>query len=479
MHPMSDSPRSPIDLPRVVQLAAQLHADESQSPDARIARDRRIAREHELPTARAARLAAWLDHASDDASRTIARRTRTATTLAALTLIVLGLALGASAAFAVFAYDGSHPINITAVVGIFVFAQLLTVILTVIAMIPQRIPGFAAVQRMLMAVSPGRVGSLFARLIPDKRRQQLEPVLGRIVGQQAVYSRLGRWAVLALGQQFGVAFNLAALAIAVAMVATTDLAFGWSTTLDIEPAVAHRIFAALAAPWAWAWPAASPDLQLVEATRYFRAVGTPIAADPTLRGQWWPFAVMCLLTYGLLPRLVLLLIARARRAAAARWTFTNTAGVSVVLARLSEPPQAPPGHRLPNAPAMQAASRTAHNARIVAWSDPPPVDSLTVDVHADGSHADPAAVVDRLADDQPILIITRAWEPPVAELFDFLAALRERTRQAQPIHLLPVGFDERNAATAPTDAQLDLWRRRTAAARDPWITVVTLPEVTS
>jgi hypothetical protein len=77
-----------------------------------------------------------------------------------------------------------------------------------------------------------------------------------------------------------------------------------------------------------------------------------------------------------------------------------------------------------------------------------------------------------------LLVVTRAWEPPVAELFDYLAALREATSKTQPILLLPVGFDETGNASPPSDGQLETWRRRAAAAGDPWISVVTLAEVT-
>lgn len=475
-------PSRQIDLSQVVQLAYQLHEDQSGPAEPRVQRDRRIAHDQPLPTQRHARLLAWLDAAASDAARLAARRTQTLATLASLALIVLGLILGASAAAAVFAYDGSQPINIIAVVGLFVGLQLLTVLLSVIAMIPHRLPGLAAVQRLLMQLSPGRLGALFARFIPETQRQKLGPLLGRLAGHQAMYSRLGRWFALSLGQQFGVAFNVAALAVAVAMIATTDLAFGWSTTLDSDAMVqALQVNTGLlAAPWAWAWPAAVPDHELIQATGFMRAQGMAADFPADLSGRWWPFLIMCLTVYGLLPRLILMLLARWRRAAAARDAFTNMPGTSIVLARLAEPSQAAPGHHLPDA---ESEIRNPHSAiptpRVIAWADPPRVDSLHVDHEADGSHTHLGDVVAGLAGDQPLLVITRGWEPPVAELFDYLAALREATNRTQPILLLPVGFDDTDHAAPPTDSQLETWRRRAAASRDPWISVVTLAEVSA
>jgi hypothetical protein len=472
-------PARSIDLSQVVQLAYQLHEDQSGPVDPRVERDQRIAQDHSLPAERHGRMLAWLAAASSDDAWLAARRTQTLSTLASVTLVALGLVIGGSTAAAVFAYDGSHPINITAVVGVFVGLQLLTVLLTIIAMIPQRVPGFAAIQRGLMQLSPGRLGALFARFIPETQRQKLGPLFGRLAGHQAMYSRLGRWLALSLGQQFGVAFNVAALAVAVTMIATTDLAFGWSTTLDIDAEVAHRIFAALAAPWAWAWPDLAPSAELVDATRMFRGEGVVDTAPPELRGQWWGFAVMVIWVYGFLPRCVLLFIARWRRAAAARDAFANMPGTSIVLARLTEPSQAAPGHHLPDAQsAITNHQSVITSPRVIAWADPPAIDSLTIDHAADGAHTHPGDVVAGLEGDQPLLVVTRGWEPPVAELFDYLAALREATSKTQPILLLPVGFDETGNASPPSDGQLETWRRRAAAAGDPWISVVTLAEVT-
>src|SRR5690606_32121217 len=90
----------------------------------------------------------------------------------------------------------------------------------------------------------------------------------------------------------------------------TDLAFGWSTTLDVEPERVHRLVTAIARPWAGLWPEASPSLALVEATRHFRVATASAGAGPTaglvVYGGWWPFLVMAIGCYAVLPRLVTL-----------------------------------------------------------------------------------------------------------------------------------------------------------------------------
>lgn len=88
-----------------------------------------------------------------------------------------------------------------------------------------------------------------------------------------------------------------------ALLMFTDLAFGWSSTLIDQPVRVVEVTAVIAAPWGWLWSAAVPDYTLVEATRYARV--NPLAGDVTRVGDWWPFLLMSLLVYNLLPRILL------------------------------------------------------------------------------------------------------------------------------------------------------------------------------
>ena len=79
--------------------------------------------------------------------------------------------------------------------------------------------------------------------------------------------------MLTFNQVFSVPFFAGAMLIFTLMVAVTDLAFGWSTTLQIEATQVHTWVAALAAPWASLFPSLVPDLSLVEVSRFFRLEG--------------------------------------------------------------------------------------------------------------------------------------------------------------------------------------------------------------
>jgi hypothetical protein len=74
-----------------------------------------------------------------------------------------------------------------------------------------------------------------------------------------------------------------------------------------------------------------------------------------------------------------------------------------------------------------------------------------------------------------IAVLVKAWEPPVEELFDFLALLRDRIGEGESILLLPVGVNETGEAVAPSAGEVAVWRRAVANHADPWLRVATAP----
>jgi hypothetical protein len=140
-------------------------------------------------------------------------------------------------------------------------------------------------------------------------------------------------------QTAAVAFNAAAIGIGVALVTFTDLAFGWSTTLQADPHVIARWVDALSLPWrAWA-PAAVPDLSLIERSQFFRLDGARVLgldASRTLTG-WWAFTILAIVTYGLLPRLALWALCVVRLRAATRALLLEDPRVAALLDRMATP----------------------------------------------------------------------------------------------------------------------------------------------
>ncbi|MCI5158862.1 MAG: DUF2868 domain-containing protein [Candidatus Electrothrix sp. AUS1_2] len=104
-----------------------------------------------------------------------------------------------------------------------------------------------------------------------------------------------------------VCFNVGVLAATLFKVIGADVAFGWQSTLQITPASVHELVQWIALPWSWLPDNFIPTLRQIEGSRLVLKEGIYLLENTDLT-SWWPFLCLSVLCYGLLPRLLLLLI---------------------------------------------------------------------------------------------------------------------------------------------------------------------------
>ncbi|MGH0031477.1 MAG: DUF2868 domain-containing protein [Myxococcota bacterium] len=478
---------------RLVDLAEQLARDAEAAPDALRRRDRALGRalgEGGEPGS----IAGWLERLRPEDGESLGEQADRAGRVLSALLFVAGLAVGGSAALALFWYDGTHPVNVVRVLGVFVGLQLLLVVGTVVLCLPEgwrrRVPGLTALQEALSLLSPGRWQGALRRVLPGSQRRAAERFAGLAQRHHRLYGDVEKWWLLSASQGFGVAFNLGALGVALALVTFTDLAFGWSTTLDVGAADFGAVTHALSRPWAGLWPAAVPDAALVDATRYFRESA---GHDPAASAAWWPFLVASMGVYGLLPRVAFWVLARVQLAFAVRRGLRETPGVAALRERLSshlvetgaleeEAGTAPVEDATqPTAPALEEGLR----CRAIVWSGFPLADAaqagaaLGVDVESlhragEADLAQDAAAIRALAEpggDEPVVVVAKAWEPPVLELLDFLGDLRRAIGDGRGIVLVPLALSDAGRPVAPPAREGAVWRHAVDRLGDPWTSV--------
>lgn len=498
---------SPGDL---VDLARQSAADAEASDAALRHRDRAIGRElAHLEHRPLPQLLAWLERVRTRPATTTdtiapgrADRVDTLHRVGLLVLTVAGLLAGWGAAAVVFWYDGTHPVNVIHVLAVFVLLPVVLLLGFAVGLLPPRatrwLPGFGALHDTLGLLSPGRLQHLFARWLPQAHRDTLATLLARSQTHARLHGRVDRWVVAHSSQAFALAFHVGALASAVYLIVFSDLAFAWSTTLQTDPAAMQRWTDLVSAPWAWAWPDARPSGELIARTRYFRlGEGTfPAAAAPTGLGGWWPFLVMCIAVYGVVPRLATLLLTRGRLRAALRRAVLRFPGIDDLRVRLNselvetraDQPEAGADARAGTDPVPAAARLDGRPALVLAWAGAAGGEAagapwlraaLGADVNAwhevGGNRplaADQAAIAQAAATDDAPLVVARAWEPPMAELLDFLRDLRGAVGDGRTVNVLPVGADAAGAPAVAEPRHRDLWRRALARAGDPWLRVL-------
>jgi hypothetical protein len=290
-----------------------------------------------------------------------------------------------------------------------------------------------------------------------------------------------------------VAFNVATIATGVVLITFTDLAFGWSTTLGVNAEVIGAIVTALAVPWHAVVPSAVPDATLIEASQFFRLHSADVGVLPaskTLAG-WWSFVIVAIVCYGLLPRLLLLVLAWWRLHAATGALLLEDPRVTALLDRMDTPivetAATEPEHAALRHP---VGTHRAHNPAIgtaaaIIWGASLAPDAareyahtqlgltLATTLEAGGDHSldEDRASIETLADSKPrnTVVFTRAWEPPLLELLDFLTALRRAVGSDSSIVVVPVA----ESGGAVSDLERTTWARAIDRLADPQLYVET------
>ncbi|HEX7898082.1 MAG TPA: DUF2868 domain-containing protein [Planctomycetota bacterium] len=382
-------------------------------------------------------------------------------------LVALGLALGAGAGFAAFALDGGAPINVVRAWGLLVGLQLLLLALTLLLLLRR-------------STGPGLWLHVILGVLKARDRARVHEFLERAGRHRALI----RWWVVESFQIAAVAANVAILAAVFIRLPMWSLAFGWETTLDWSPALVQRLTAWISTPWAAACPGAVPSADLVTRSEYLRFAeayagpGSP-AEVALLSRRWWPFLVLSVLVYGLLPRLVLLVVARCRQRREESTAFERGGDYRLLLDRLrgavlssqEDPATARPNEpRIAGGPASPEPTFPAPRA-VVLWQLPSTAlaaNSRTVPVHALTDPEQEPRAIEAIAGapGESVLVLVPAWGNATNALKIFLRALRARLGQV-PVRIAPVDED----GAAGSDAVRNIWRVDLADLRDAWIQV--------
>jgi len=376
--------------------------------------------------------------------------------------VLLGTILGVFSMIGLLFYDGGQRINVTFIVA-FVALQLLLAILTTI--------------QSLVGWQPWRsVVARFAKNLQSDVLSKLQPVM------MARAAQLG-----------GACFAMAGLLSLLVMVLLQDLAFGWSTTLETDAKTYHAMIATVAAPWAWIWPAAAPEIGLVEATRFFRASAGQENVNPALWGQWWPFIAMLWTTWALLPRCILYLLAEVLITRKAGKLLSKHPAMRALLYRM-ETQTLDTGNdhndatdfpdlenRLPLTPLPKAnivltwaGAGDADLPSLLTQAKSTQVKSTQAKIGGRSTLQEDEATLQQVAkqlmneSNRCVLLATRCWEPPTGELEDFINRAKEQWPKGARIGLVPLA---NNIEREPETHQIQQWLRFASRIPAGFVTV--------
>ena len=400
----------------------------------------------------------------------------------------LALAAGVTLAGALLHYDGGHPVNVLtylwSAVGLQWGLLLLLALTGAAARICGglgRVPLLGEVYDLLGALVAGVARRMSDGAGVEEWRARGTALWGRLRGRASLYASVESWLLLRVTQSVAAAFNVGLLTALVWQVAFTDLAFGWSTTLDVDGGRLASWAGAVATPWSALWPAAVPTPELIETTQYARDAGFAGSLDgsPVDARPWWRFLVAATVVYGLLPRVMLATAAVFLERGSLRNLPLDTPAVAAVLARIRSPRVSSSGDATSGG-APPAATRAAPAAAVrpqgrvvvVAWR------GAEVGTHAVAvaslelggpDHAEDERALTQLPSLQAesILVLAEAWEAPDAALRHALGRLRQAVGARVPVVVRLVG----RSGGAATSRELEIWRDEVARLADPYTAV--------
>lgn len=484
-----------LGLRALIDLEVQLAGDERRPETELVERDRKIGRAI-VPGSRTRRglLARWVDAIRSPGERSPGNAFERALRRASAVLSVSMFAVGLTVAFGIFHFTGDHPINVLVVLGVFVFVQLLTLAISILALATAMVsPAFFEGLPLVLLLK--RLASRLwrragTRIADDPTRDAID----RLLMRRSMYGSVERYVLFRHLQLAAAWFNVGALTVLLIDVMVTDLAFGWSTTLQLGAESFFELCQTLAAPWSKWLPQAMPTFDLVHATQYFRLEGAYVGVtegarvgDPALPGQWWPFLASCLFFYGLLPRVVLAAWSSIMVSLSLRSVSLDTPDIERLVGRLTAPSirrihSEDPGNVTPLGAGLKPVgsslgARVEDDALGVLWREAQcPETSVggflksryqlglqgTLGTAGGSDFANDQRLIERIDPDNtsPVFIVSEPWTVPDAALKRFIASIRSKGKNRPIVVALTEGGSEEDTA---------IWAGYLAELRDPYL----------
>ena len=378
-----------------------------------------------------------------------------------LTLVIIAFFFGFFSGIALLSYSGHEPVNVIYFMAMVVLLPLVTMTLTLFSMFKAN-----ASQSLLVHISPAFWMEKILRFLPGKVQGSLQEL--------KINPLLANWLIIKRSQLLALIFSLGLLAALLGMVITKDIAFAWSTTLQVSPKEFHSLLHTLAFPWRDFFPWAVPSIDLIEQSQYFRLgekLDTQMIQNASKLGEWWKFLAFATLFYAIILRFGMWLLSAWGFRYALLKSFLSLDGSARLLREMNEP--------IITTSAMKDESnfipKDTHynqevqkfdgsydrtlgwamsNEELVVLNDSMKVITpMAFDVGGTNSLEEDSEIISKCQGE--VLFYVKSWEPPTMDFVDFLEDL---TKGVDKVILVPVGTAEDMYLTK--SKELEMWGRK-------------------
>ncbi|MFT7242764.1 MAG: hypothetical protein ACI82A_000104 [Candidatus Azotimanducaceae bacterium] len=349
-----------------------------------------------------------------------------------LALSLLGLILGIFISAGVLAGDEQGRVNLLFLLLLFAFLPLLSLLLSL---------------ALLLIKHNGLTALLLSLPFWPKEFLQAQVSIG-------LGHRRRSWLFFE-SQVLSLAFAAGSIIVFIALLLGTDVNFVWRSTL-LEATDLLPVLQLISIPWAF-WNAAQPSLDLLQQSQNSRITGSISAYSE----NWWQFVLAAQLTYNLIPRAVLLVLAR--------WKYKKKAKLSSQFERdkttgikqhLSDPETlASVVYSLPDAyQLLDWNNAPEHCQRFISQAFGQPIELCPLTANTDvNSLQGSTELISRV-------VLVKSWEPPLGELKDVLSLIELPDSPDSQLEnfILPLDWDDTSIKPAST-THLQEWQRFAAS----------------
>lgn len=392
------------------------------------------------------------------------------TQLLSFLFFVMGFFMG----LGLLSYSGDAPVNIT----YYLFVAMI-------------FPLFSMFFSLFTMLSSGGIAEFFSLFLSlhwlDKIVSMLPFETKRTFSQKEILPpELLKWIFMERLQKISLLFSIGLLLALMFIVVVKDIAFGWSTTLNITPSGFHAFISNIAILWRDILPSAVPSSELVEISQYFRLgerLDTTLVGNASKLGVWWQFLAMATLVYAIGLRMIFWFISYYGYKKRLKKEFIllgepllkefKTPFVSTEATKIEKHLEIVDENNLQ---VQGSARRSYHN--ILGWNFSKD-EILLANDNKEISCSNLAVIGgnNSFLDDEneaknvtrTVLLYVKSWEPPTMDFVDFLELLIEN-RKVDSIQIYPLGTVGRYYESDAKD--ISVWKRKVQGLKSEKVWVI-------
>ena len=380
------------------------------------------------------KLLAWIEHNIDSIDKTPIKKLLNYIERFEFFYKLIALILGSITAIGLLSYNGKNPVNVMYILFVVIVLPLFTIMITFLS-----------------------GNSLLNSLQKIFLHTKLEYIDTKLVKAYLLKNT----------QLFSLLFYVAFLLSFIMIVLTKDIAFVWSSTVDIAPQDFYNILKLFAYPWIKLFPQAMPSLQLIHDSQYFR-LGNYIHHDMITHakylGKWWKYIVASTLFYAIFLRFLTYLFFNFRYKAELKKALLRIDGVSELLKDMDEPyiqkssimiEKTKTTKTIPS----KTASLQPNYDIIYAWGWTNSQINLLADtLNIQANKKQELGIISYDAEQKLInttkgivLLLVKSWEPPTMEILDLIQTISQK---ADKLDIYPLGLETNDLKPKQKDTKI-------------------------